>query len=76
MPKRAGNRVTSGGLAAWQLRRVTDHIQANIDASIDVAPLAEVSRLSTGHFCRAFKVTIGETPHNFLIRQRSVAPNC
>ncbi|PMX44440.1 helix-turn-helix transcriptional regulator, partial [Pseudomonas sp. MPR-R2A6] len=32
--------------------------------------LAGVVRLSTGHFCRAFKVTVGETPHAFLIRRR------
>lgn len=59
-----------GGLAAWQLRNVVQHIDAYLGATIGVDALAEVARLSTGHFCRAFKVTTGETPHAFLIRQR------
>ncbi|MEG3163141.1 AraC family transcriptional regulator [Sphingomonas sp. PB2P19] len=59
-----------GGLASWQLRSVVQHIDAHLGATIGVDALAEVARLSTGHFCRAFKVTTGETPHAFLIRQR------
>ncbi|SFN71716.1 helix-turn-helix domain-containing protein [Sphingomonas sp. OK281] len=59
-----------GGLAAWQLRGVVQHIERALGSTIGVDALAEVARLSTGHFCRAFKVTTGETPHAFLIRQR------
>ncbi|MEG3175381.1 AraC family transcriptional regulator [Sphingomonas sp. RB3P16] len=59
-----------GGLAAWQLRGVVQHIDAHLGSTIGVDALADVARLSTGHFCRAFKVTTGETPHAFLIRQR------
>ncbi|MES3048655.1 AraC family transcriptional regulator [Sphingomonas faeni] len=59
-----------GGLAAWQVRNVVQYIDTHLGATIGVDALAEVARLSTGHFCRAFKVTTGETPHAFLIRQR------
>ncbi len=59
-----------GGLAAWQVRNVVQYIDTYLGATIGVDALAEVARLSTGHFCRAFKVTTGETPHAFLIRQR------
>ena len=59
-----------GGLAAWQVRNVVQHIDTYLGSTIVVDALAEVARLSTGHFCRAFKVTTGETPHAFLIRQR------
>jgi AraC family transcriptional regulator len=59
-----------GGLASWQLRRVVAHIDERLGETIGVDALAEVARLSSGHFCRAFKVTTGETPHAFLIRQR------
>ena len=59
-----------GGLAPWQLRGVVQHIEAYLESTIVVDALADVARLSTGHFCRAFKVTTGETPHAFLIRQR------
>ncbi|MGU3390732.1 helix-turn-helix domain-containing protein [Sphingomonas sp. M1A8_2b] len=63
-------KTVKGGLAAWQLRNVVQHIDAYLGSTIGVAALADVARLSTGHFCRAFKVTTGETPHAFLIRQR------
>lgn len=62
--------IRKGGLAAWQLRRVADHIDAHLAQSIPIEALAMVSRLSNGHFCRAFKVSVGETPHAFIIRQR------
>jgi AraC-like DNA-binding protein len=38
--------------------------------SILLDTLAQVVRLSTGHFCRAFKISVGETPHAFVIRRR------
>ncbi len=59
-----------GGLASWQLRGVVLHIEERLGETIGVDALAEVARLSSGHFCRAFKVSTGETPHAFLIRQR------
>ena len=59
-----------GGLAPWQLRGVVQHIEQRLGSTIVVDALAEIARLSTGHFCRAFKVTTGRTPHAFLIRQR------
>ncbi len=59
-----------GGLAAWQLRGVVLYIEERLGSTIGVDALAQVARLSAGHFCRAFKVTTGETPHAFLILQR------
>lgn len=59
-----------GGLAPWQIQRVSDHVEARLGDTIMLDGLAEVVRLSTGHFCRAFKITVGETPHAFLIRRR------
>jgi AraC-like DNA-binding protein len=59
-----------GGLAPWQLRRVMAYIQDHLSGPIFVEALAGLTRLSGGHFCRAFKASVGETPHNFLVRQR------
>jgi AraC-like DNA-binding protein len=59
-----------GGLASWQLRRVVLHMEERLSETITVDALAHVARLSSGHFCRAFKATTGETPHAFLIHQR------
>ncbi|OAN58395.1 hypothetical protein A7X12_04910 [Sphingomonas sp. TDK1] len=62
--------VAKGGLAGWQLRRVADHVDAYLQGPIFTATLAEIAQLSTGHFCRAFKVSTGETPHAYIVRQR------
>ena len=59
-----------GGLASWQLRLVVRHIDDRLGSTISVDALAEVARLSSGQFRRAFKATTDETPHAFLIRQR------
>lgn len=60
----------TGGLASWQLRRVTAHIDARLGRHLVTEELALVTSLSPGHFCRAFKASMGETPHAYVIRQR------
>jgi AraC-like DNA-binding protein len=62
--------LTKGGLASWQVRRVTDYIEQHLETALITEDLATVARLSTGHFCRAFKASMGETPHSYIIRQR------
>lgn len=62
--------LAKGGLAGWQLRRVSAHVEAHLQGPIFTSTLAEVAQLSTGHFCRAFKVSTGETPHGYVVRQR------
>jgi AraC family transcriptional regulator len=70
LPVVAGVEATKGGLTPWQISRVREHIDEKLEQTILVEALASVARLSSGHFCRAFKVSVGETPHAFLIRQR------
>ncbi len=65
-----GDASAKGGLAGWQLRRVIGHIEENLGQSLACCELAAVARLSTGHFCRAFKTSVGEPPHAYVIRQR------
>jgi AraC family transcriptional regulator len=59
-----------GGLAPWQFKQVAEFVLANLDGRIHVEDLAEKARLSASHFCRAFKVTTGETPHAYVMRRR------
>lgn len=59
-----------GGLAGWQKRRVLAHIEQHLDTSLLADDLAALVRLSTGHFSRAFKISMGETPHGYIIRCR------
>jgi len=59
-----------GGLAPWQLRRVMHFVDGNLSEKIGPQDLATLTRLSASHFARAFRATVGEAPHAYLIRRR------
>jgi AraC family transcriptional regulator len=59
-----------GGLAAWQERTVIAYIEDHLAEPISLATLAQLARLSSYHFCRAFKQSFGVPPHGFHISQR------
>lgn len=59
-----------GGLAAWQQRIVTAHIDAHLGEPIPLATLAKLARLSPYYFCRAFKQSFGVPPHQYHTRRR------
>ena len=62
--------VARGALAAWQMRRLTGHIDANIGRRISISELAALLHLSPSHFHRAFKSAFGVAPHRYLARRR------
>jgi len=59
-----------GGLRPRVQRRVREYIDGNIDQRISVELLAGLANLSVCYFVRAFKQSMGITPHDYLIRQR------
>jgi AraC family transcriptional regulator len=59
-----------GGLAAWQQRIVTSYIEEHLSEQIPLATLAGLARLSTFHFCRAFKQSFGVPPHRYHTNRR------
>jgi AraC family transcriptional regulator len=59
-----------GGLAPWQIRKVTNHIEANLDRPIRNEDLAALVFLNSSHFGHAFRNSFGETPHEYVIRRR------
>ena len=73
---RAPERVTPptapvrGGLCPWQVRKVTSHIEMNLDRPIRNEDLATIVRLNSCHFGRAFRNSFGESPHEYVIRRR------
>src|ERR1700756_3101075 len=60
----------TGEFAAWQVRRLTAHMEANLANKIYVSDLAAILGLSTSHFCRTFKTTFRVSVHTWLIRRR------
>lgn len=59
-----------GGLPPRVVRRLREHIDSNIDQRISVEALAKLANLSVCYFVRAFKLSVGVTPHDYLIRRR------
>jgi len=58
------------GLTAWQARAVIDHIVAHLDQPIHIEDVAAVTRLSKGHFSRAFKLSFRMSPHAYVVALR------
>jgi AraC-type DNA-binding domain-containing proteins len=65
-----GAKRHGSGLAAWQVRRVTEYMLANLDRPISLSELAQLVGLSRFHFCTAFRLATARTPGSWLTDQR------
>ncbi len=61
---------TRGRLATWQVKRVIAHIEANLAGELQTKDLANLVNLSVSHFFRAFKVSVGIPPREYITRRR------
>jgi len=59
-----------GRLDRGRLRRVLDHIEANLEGDLRIDHLASVACLSRFHFARAFKAATGQSPHQYVSARR------
>ncbi|HET6843769.1 MAG TPA: AraC family transcriptional regulator [Candidatus Angelobacter sp.] len=59
-----------GGLGSARLRRIKELVHAKMDDDLSLDELAQSVGLSTAHFARMFRKSTGETPHQFVMRQR------
>jgi AraC-like DNA-binding protein len=59
-----------GGLPPARAQRICEFIEANLDQNISLESLAEMAGLSTHHFARAFKQTLGMPPHCYVLQRR------
>ena len=62
--------LVRGGLPGGKLRRVADHIDANLGGELRLGELSGVVHMSPFHFARLFKRTAGVPPHRFVVRRR------
>jgi AraC family transcriptional regulator len=60
----------SPGLTRRQVKRVTDFIVAHLTQDLSLEALAQQTGFSAYHFARLFQQTMGESPHQFVLRQR------
>jgi len=63
-------RPSRGGLAPWQVKRITGYLDDHIADDVGLTDLAAIVGMSTFHFCRAFKASTGEPPHRWRIARR------
>ena len=59
-----------GGLAAWQVHKVREYIDTHLTDPLLLEVLARVIKLSVSHFARAFRQTVGRSPHVFVTLRR------
>ncbi|MDX6703267.1 MAG: hypothetical protein QOF26_3493 [Baekduia sp.] len=55
---------------ARHLLRAKDLIDARYREALDIEAIAAAAHLSRAHFIRQFRVTFGETPHQYLLTRR------
>src|ERR1700744_285906 len=63
-------RPIKGGLSDVDRRNVIDLVRSRISEDISLADMAAVTGLSITHFSHIFKKSIGESPHQFVVKQR------
>ena len=63
-------RMYRGGLIPARLRRVMELVNAKIEERLTVQEMANCAGLSTAHFSEAFRKSTGESPHQFVLRNR------
>jgi AraC family transcriptional regulator len=59
-----------GGLGSARLRRIKELVDAKMEDDLSLDEMAKSVGLSTAHFARMFRKSTGETPHQFVLRQR------
>jgi AraC family transcriptional regulator len=64
------SRLIRGGLAPWQERRAKEFLRANLKHSVPLKKVARECDITVSHFSRAFRRTLGVTPHSWLNQQR------
>jgi AraC family transcriptional regulator len=62
--------VYRGGLGSARLRRIKELVHARMEDDLSLDDMAQSVGLSTAHFARMFRKSTGETPHQFVLRQR------
>ena len=63
-------REYGGGLGSERLRRIKELVDANMADDLSLDEMAQSVELSTSHFARMFRKSTGESPHQFVLRQR------
>src|SRR4051812_20313856 len=62
--------IYRGGLGSARLRRIKELVHAKMEDDLSLDEMAQSVGLSTAHFARMFRKSTGQTPHQFVLRQK------
>jgi AraC family transcriptional regulator len=62
--------IFRGGLGSARWRRIKELVDSKIEDDLSLDEMAQSVDLSTAHFARMFRKSTGETPHQFVLRQK------
>jgi len=65
-PRAPGRQI----LSKPQLRRIVDYVEANLDAELTLAELAQVTGISVPHLTTLFRRTMGQSVHAYVMERR------
>jgi AraC family transcriptional regulator len=63
-------RIYRGGLGSTRLRKIKELVHAKMEDDLSLDEMAHSVGLSTAHFARMFRKSTGQTPHQFVLRQK------
>jgi len=63
-------RIYRGGLGSARLRKIKELVHAKMEDDLSLDEMAQSVGLSTAHFARMFRKSTGQTPHQFVLRQK------
>ena len=47
-----------------------EHIRSNLNGELGIARLSAMAQMSPSHFSKLFKIAMGVSPHQFILRER------
>src|SRR5215469_2362875 len=63
-------RQLRGGLGPARLRRITELVHSKMEDELSLLEMAQAVDLSPAYFSRMFRKSTGETPHQFVLRNK------
>jgi AraC-like DNA-binding protein len=63
-------KAARSGLAPWQMKRACEKLESDLGGKLSLQQIAAEFDLSVSHFSRAFRISTGLPPHQWLLHQR------
>src|SRR5262249_45008094 len=68
--RRSSVETLRGGLGCPRVRKIKELVHAKMQDELTLGEMAQSVGVSTAHFSRMFRKTMGETPHQFVLWRR------